>query len=169
LSRAVICEDVDGDGGLVAGSSDPVEGGVGDRDAERLVGDEQGVDLLVESGRGAGAQYPGAEGGLFELQKRGLDFSPVVGEPHELGGGAVGIEDGGDQSVDPALVSCAGGDGDLAADDAELDRAAPRHLRAVTQAGTDREVAAGLDPDQQLSASTTSTISKATICVSSPR
>jgi hypothetical protein len=75
-----------------------------------------------------------------------------VVEPDDLGGGAVGIEDGGDQPVDPGLLSRARGDGDLAADDANLDPANAGHIRAVAQPAADRKVAAGLDPDQQLGA-----------------
>ena len=53
----LVARGVQGDGeaapiGIEVG---PGEGGVADRDAQRLVGDQQGVDLLVDAGRGAGA------------------------------------------------------------------------------------------------------------------
>jgi len=74
---------VEGDGEAAPVGIDvgPADRGVGDRDAQRLVGDEQGVDLLLDPGRGAGAQDPAAEDGLFEFQEGGLDPSPVVVEP----------------------------------------------------------------------------------------
>jgi hypothetical protein len=63
-----------------------------------------------------------------------------------------GIEDGGDQPVDPGLSAGGGGDGDLAADDLDLDRADPRHIRPVAQPAADRQLAAVLDPDQHVGA-----------------
>ena len=117
------------------------EGGVEDRCAERLVGDEQGVDLLLDPARGAGAQHPAAEGGRLQLQERGLDLPPIMVQRDDLSGGAVGVEDRGDQPVDPGLAAGGGGDGDLAADDLDLDRADPRHVGAVAQPAADRELA----------------------------
>jgi hypothetical protein len=41
------------------------EGGVGDGDPDRLVGGQQGVDLLGDAGQGAGAQDTAAGHGLL--------------------------------------------------------------------------------------------------------
>ena len=56
-------------------------GGVGHGGAQDLVGDQQGVDLLVDAGRGAGAQHPAAEDGGFQFQVGGLDLPALVVEP----------------------------------------------------------------------------------------
>lgn len=47
-------------------------------------------------------------------------------------------------------MSRTGCDGDLAAQDTDLDQAHPGQVGAVGQPGADREVAAVLDPDQQV-------------------
>ena len=45
----------DGEAGPVGIDIDDTECGVGDRDAQSLLGDQQRVDFLVDPGRGAGA------------------------------------------------------------------------------------------------------------------
>lgn len=74
-------------------------GGVGDRDPYRLVGHQQGVDLLLQAGRGASAQHPSAQDGVFELAVGGLDLPPLVIQPDQVGGRAVAVQDCGDQLV----------------------------------------------------------------------
>lgn len=61
------------------------EHGVGDRDAQRLVGDQQRVDLLVDPGRGADPQDPAVEDGELQLQERGLDLSGPLRTASEPG------------------------------------------------------------------------------------
>jgi hypothetical protein len=48
-----------------------------------------------------------------------------VVEPYDLGGGVVGVQDGGHQLVDLAAATGAGGDGDLGPHDPDLDRSDP--------------------------------------------
>ena len=48
--------------------------GVGDRGAQRLVSDQQGVDFLLDAVGGAGAQDAAAEDGGLELEVGGLDL-----------------------------------------------------------------------------------------------
>ena len=45
-----------------------------------LVADQQGVDLLVDAGGGAGAQDPAAQDGGFQLQVGGFDLPALVVE-----------------------------------------------------------------------------------------
>jgi len=52
---------------------------VGDGDAQDLVGDQQGVDLLADAGGGAGAQDPPAEDAGLELKVGGFDLSGSPG------------------------------------------------------------------------------------------
>src|SRR5216684_4407824 len=49
-------------------------GGVGHGGAQDLVGDQEGVDLLVDPGGGAGPQDPPAEDRGFDFQVGGLDL-----------------------------------------------------------------------------------------------
>ena len=75
-----------------------VRGGVGDGGAQRLVGDQQGVDLLLDAVGGAGAQDAAAEDGGLELEVGGLDLPALVVENGQVTGGVAGrVEQGGDQ------------------------------------------------------------------------
>ncbi len=64
----------DGEAGPVGIGAGPGAGGVGDGGAQQLAGDEQGVDLLGDPGRGPGAQDPAAEDGGLELEVCGFDL-----------------------------------------------------------------------------------------------
>src|ERR1700735_3160883 len=60
-----------------------------------LVGDQQGVDLLVDAAGGAGAQDPAAEDGGLELEVGALDLPALAVECGDLAGGvAVRVEEG---------------------------------------------------------------------------
>jgi hypothetical protein len=58
----------DGEAGPVWIDVGAAGGGIGHRGAQELVGDQQGVDLMLDPGGGAGAEYPAAEDGGFEFQ-----------------------------------------------------------------------------------------------------
>ena len=60
----------DGEAGPVGIDIDAAERGVGDRDAQCLVGDQQRLDLLVDPDRGAGTQYPAADHRADERRHR---------------------------------------------------------------------------------------------------
>jgi hypothetical protein len=64
----------DGEAGPVRVRAGNGRGGVGDGGAEGLVGDEQGVDLLLDAVGGAGAQDAAAEDGGLELEVGGFDL-----------------------------------------------------------------------------------------------
>ena len=116
-----------------------VRGGVGDGGAQRLVGDQQGVDLLVDAGGGAGAQDPAAEDGGLELEVGGLDLPALVVEDGQVAGGvAGGVGQGGDQPVAAGGAPGAGGDGDLGVDDPDGDAAEARQPGAVRAAAAGR-------------------------------
>src|SRR5512142_3164454 len=92
-------------------------GGVGDGGAQELVGDQRGVDLLLDPGRGAGAQDTAAEHGRRQLQVGRFDLPALVVEGDQFAGGvAVVIVQGGDQPVDAGVPAGAGADRDLAVD-----------------------------------------------------
>jgi hypothetical protein len=92
--------------------------GVGHGGAQDLVGDQQGVDLLVHAGGGAGAQDLAAEDGGLELEVGRLDFPALVVERDQVAGRvAAGVGQGGDQPVAGDGAPGAGGDGDLGVDD----------------------------------------------------
>src|SRR5205085_2614408 len=57
-------------------------GGVGHGGAQDLVGDQQGVDLLVHPGRGAGAQDPAAQHGGLQFAIGRLDVPALVIGPN---------------------------------------------------------------------------------------
>ena len=67
-----------------------VLGGVGDRGAQGLVGDQQGVDLLLDAVGGAGAQDAAAEDRGLELEVGGLDLPALVVEDDQVPGGVAG-------------------------------------------------------------------------------
>ena len=85
-------------------------GGVGDGCAQCLVGDEQGVDLLLERRRGCRPQDAAAEDGRLQLEVGGLDLPALMVENGQVGGGVAGrVGQGGDSPgtrwmVLPALV-----------------------------------------------------------------
>jgi hypothetical protein len=64
----------DGEAGAVGVGAGDGAGGVGDGGAQGLVGNQQGVDLLLDPVGGAGAQDPAAEDRGLELEVGGLDF-----------------------------------------------------------------------------------------------
>ena len=80
----------DGEAGAVGVGAGDGAGGVGDGGAQHLVGDQQGVDLLVDAAGGAGAQDPAAEDGGLELEVGGLDLPALVVEDGELAGRVAG-------------------------------------------------------------------------------
>ena len=53
-------------------------GGVGDGGAQGLVGDQEGVDFLLDAVGGAGAQDAAAEDGGLELEVEGLNRPPLI-------------------------------------------------------------------------------------------
>ena len=73
-----------------------VSGGVGDGGAEDLVGDEEGVDFLVDPG-GVRPPDAAAEDGGLDFQVGGLDLPPFVVKDCQVAGGVAGrVEQGGD-------------------------------------------------------------------------
>ena len=70
----------DGEAGPVGVDAGLGVGGVGHGGAQELVGDQQGVDLLVDAGRGAGAQDPAAQDAGLQFQVGGLDLPSLVVE-----------------------------------------------------------------------------------------
>ena len=68
----------DGEAGPVGVGTGEGAGGVGDGGAQYLVGDQQGVDFLVDAAGGAGAQDPAAEDGRLELEVGGLNRPPLI-------------------------------------------------------------------------------------------
>jgi len=101
-------------------------GGVGHGGAQQLVGDEQGVDLLVDPGGGAGAQHAPAEDGGLQLEVGGLDLPAFVVEADQAAGRvAVVVAQGGDEPVIAGPLARGGGDGDLGVDDPHRHAAEP--------------------------------------------
>ena len=85
----------DGEAGAVGVGAGDGGGGVGDRGAQRLVGDQQGLDLLLDAVGGAGAQDAAAEDGGLELKVGGLDLPALVVEGRQFAGRvAVRVEPG---------------------------------------------------------------------------
>jgi hypothetical protein len=66
------CVQGDGEAGAVGVGARGRGGGVGDGGAEDLVGDEEGVDFLLDAVGGAGAQDAAAEDGGLDLTLRSL-------------------------------------------------------------------------------------------------
>ena len=77
----------DGEAGPVGIGAGPGAGGVGHGGAQQLVGDQQGVDLLLDAVGGAGAQDPAAQDGGLEFQVGGFDLPPLVIEADESAAG----------------------------------------------------------------------------------
>src|SRR5262249_35047083 len=114
----------DGEAGPVGVDAGMAVGGVGHGGAQELVGDQEGVDLLGETGWGAGAQDAAAQDGGLEFQVGGFDLPSLVVEGGQVGGGmAVVVEQGGGKSVGAGVPAGVGGDGDLGVDHADLHRA----------------------------------------------
>jgi len=63
-----------GEAGAVRGGAGGGGCGVGDRGAQGLVGDQQGVDFLLDAVRGPGVQDTAAQDGGLELGVGRLDF-----------------------------------------------------------------------------------------------
>ena len=144
---------VQGDGEAGAVGVGAGDGRVGDGGAQCLVGNQQGVDLLLDPVGGAGAQDPAAEDCGLELEVGGLDFPALVIENGQVAGGVAGrVGQGGDQPAAARGVPGAGGEGDLGVDDPDRDAAEARQPRSVGQAlqdGEFRGVVPGPDADQE--------------------
>src|SRR5581483_3050676 len=144
----------DGEAGPVGVGAGDGRSGVGDGGADGLVGDEQGVDLLLDAVWGAGAQDAAAEDGGFELEVAGLYLPAFVVEGDDLCGGvAGGVGQSGDQTVAAGGAAGAGGDGDLCVDDPDRDAAEGRQPVPVGEAVQDRQCQAavpGADADQEV-------------------
>jgi len=93
-------------------------GGIGDGQPQRLVCGEHGVDLLVYTAWGAGAQDSSAQGGGFQLQVAGFDLPALVVEGDQVVGGiGAVVGQGGQQPVPAGVPLAAHGHHDVGVDD----------------------------------------------------
>ena len=137
-----------------SGSVPGTVGGVGDSGAEGLVGDQQGVNLLLDAAGGTGAEHPAAEDRGFQLEVGGLDFPALMVEDGQVAGGVAGrVGQGGDEPAVAGEAARAGGHRPASVDDPDGDPAEQGQPGPVGQPAQDGELRGavpGPDPDQEV-------------------
>src|SRR6266508_4624421 len=143
----------DGEAAAVGWGVGPGEGGVGDGGAQGLVGDQEGVDLLVDAIGGSGPQDAPAEDGGFQFQVGRFDLPPLVVERDQVGGVAAVSGQRADRPVaaDPAGPARAAHH-DLGVDHAHGDGADAGQPASVAAAVDGRQSPVVLAADEQVGA-----------------